>query len=292
MKDLITSPGCYDGIPSDDYHGREICDGPSISSSGLRMMLKAPRKYWHDSPMNPNRTSKPSCSAFEIGHAAHDLVLMGSTGWADRYHRLPEGFSRSATVKQAAAIAEANAAEARGLRLLKHEDYETVLGMAKAISEHSISRALTAGKPEQTLCWKDKETGVWLRCRPDWLPDARKYIPDYKTALSANPEDFARDVANYGYYQQAALYLEGIEAVFGDRPLDFYFIVQEKASPYLIQPMNLDREALDFGDRLNRDAIRLFAKCLEKNEWPGYAEDIVTVRLPSWHVRKIMDTPY
>ena len=32
----ITTPGMYSGIPLDSYHRGDICDGASVSSSGLR----------------------------------------------------------------------------------------------------------------------------------------------------------------------------------------------------------------------------------------------------------------
>lgn len=282
---LISEPGIYD-ISAHDYHRTEICIGPSISSSGLRALSIAPIKYWYNSPLNPNRPVEDEKAHFVLGRAAHDLVLDG-VGWPDRYYVLPKGFSRAASVKQAAAIADADAAEARGLTLLKHDEHATVLAMADAISNHAISKVLGRGKAEATIVWKDEETGVWLRCRPDFLPDAKKFIPDYKTTVSAHPDDFRKDVANYGYHQQAALYLDGLAAVFGVAERDFYFIAQEKTAPYIVQPFALDAEAVEWGHRLNRKAIRTFAKCLETNKWPAYSDDFITVGLPHWQVAQL-----
>jgi hypothetical protein len=283
---MITTPGIYE-IPIADYHGNEICDTPSISSSGLKRILKCPLKYWHESPLNPDRVYIYK-REFEFGKAAHDLILDGA-GWPDRYHILPEGFTRAATKKMAREIAEAEEAEAAGKVILSHKDGAAVVAMAETIRKHPIYAALAHGKPEQTLLWKDAETGVWLRCRPDFLPTTMHDIPDYKTCRSAHPDDFARDIDAYGYHQQAALYLDGIEAITGTKPRSFYFIAQEKDPPYIVQPIGLDEESIDWGRRLNRRAIRIFAECLSKNRWPAYSDDVVTVSLSEWRKRKLSD---
>lgn len=288
MNYPITEPGVYE-VPMDDYHGREICSGPSISSSGLRAISHCPLKYWFNSPLNPNRPPEDQKSHFNVGKAAHDLVLDG-VGWPDRYHVLPSGFTRAGTKKWADAIAEADSAEADGKTILKADEHATVIGMAQAITAHPIHKALGRGKAEQTIVWRDADTGVWLRCRPDFLPTKPILVPDYKTTQSAHPDDFGRDVVNYGYHQQAALYLDGIEALFGHAERQFYFIAQEKTPPYIVQPFALDQESIDWGRRLNRKAIRTFAKCLETGVWPAYADDFVTVGLPRWQTERLEKT--
>jgi len=284
---LIDKPGVYQ-IAESDYHRKELCIGPSISSSGLRAIAKCPAKYWWNSPLNPNRPEESEARHFTFGRAAHDLVLDG-VGWPSRYHVLPEGFNAGHTKKWADAIDSKTLAELAGLTVLRHDDWLTIKAMAAELKKHPISKALSRGKAEQSIVWKDAETGVWLRCRPDFLPDNRRLVPDYKTTIDAHPDSFAKDVASYGYHQQAALYLDGLAAVFGEDQRAFYFIAQEKTAPFIVQPFTLDEEAIAWGRKLNRKAIRTFAECLEKNEWPGYATDFVTVALPQWQVKQLRD---
>lgn len=284
------SQGCHDAIPMADYHGLEICPGPSISSSGLREILRCPLKYWHYSTLNPNRPPREHKQVFSLGTAAHALISDGIDGLNKIVHRLPPGFNASATVKFADAIAERDEAVAAGKLVLKDDEYNDVLGMASALLAHPISRVFSRGLIEQTLIWRDRETGVYLRARPDYLPWDRQAIPDYKTTVSAHPAEFSRSVAVYSYHQQAALYLDGIEAVFGDRPRSFYFIAQEKTPPYIVQPMELSSDAIALGREENRRAIRTFARCLETNTWPGYADDFVMVDVPAWRKRQAETT--
>ena len=50
----VTEPGIYD-MPINWYHD-DCCDGPSVSSSGLRTIeLESPEHYWAHHPANPDR---------------------------------------------------------------------------------------------------------------------------------------------------------------------------------------------------------------------------------------------
>ena len=284
----ITRPGCYPGIAAEDYHGREICDGPSISSTGLKTIVtRSPLHYWWDSPLNPARPVREEKAHFAVGKAAHDMILLRER-WPDFYHILPEDYDGRATKRCAAMIAEKEAAEHAGRTVLKAEQAELVHGMADAIAANPFAKAaLSYGLAEPTLAWRDAETGVWCRARPDFLPSARTHIPDLKTAIDGSPDGFARAIANYGYHQSAAHYLDGIEAVFGERPATFFFVVVEKEAPFAVSLYQLPEEDIERGRVLNRAALRRFAECLTSGQWPGYATDVRPVRLPAWASRII-----
>jgi len=70
----------------------------------------------------------------------------------------------------------------------------------------------------------------------------RPIIVDYKTAASANPRRFAKSVAEYGYHQQAAWYIDGLEQITGAADAAFLFVVQQKDPPWLVSVCQLDRK--------------------------------------------------
>jgi len=285
MGTLITSPGRYSGIPMDAYHGAtEICPGPSISSSGLKLLDRCPFKYWLQSPLNPNREPRKSTAALNIGKAAHDMLGLGDE-WPNAYWIAPAGYNRGHTNKWADAIAEEADAIERGATILSHDQAETVSAMAQRLRQNDLADALFSnGESEVTIAWQDEETGVWLRVRPDWLPHAGRFIPDYKTCADASPAAFQRAVDNYGYHQSAALYMEGIEKATDLDPKAFMFVAQEKEPPHIVQIYQLDEAARAWGAALNRRAIRKFADCLSRDRWPGYGRDIEVVELPSYRI--------
>ena len=284
---LITAPGAYPGVAAELYHGTELCPSPSISATGLKCIAgRSPLHYWHGSLLNPNREPQADKRHFAIGKAVHDVLLLGDR-WPDFYHVTCEGFSRAASKRYAEEIAAADEADAMGLTILKHDDAIEVEAMAEALRRNAFAAAaLTNGTPEVTLAWIDKETGVWCRARPDFLPHKRRIIPELKTANDGSPEGFSRAIGTYGYHIAAAHYMEGIEAVYGERPANWLHVVIEKEPPYCVGLYELPAESIDIGEDVRRRALRTFADCLAADRWPGYATDVVPVGLPGWAVRQ------
>lgn len=260
-------PGVYE-MPSEEYHAH-----PALSSSGARRLLPpscpALFKWERDHGQKHKRV-------FDFGHAAHKMVLGDG----------PELVIVDAENYRTKAAQEARdeAYEQGAVPLLPFE-FETVQLMAAEQRRHPAAFERGSGKPEQSLFAQDAATGVWLRARLDWLPDAtdgRVTLVDYKTTLSAEPAAFMRSVAKYGYYQQAAWYLDIVTTLgLADDPA-FRFIAQEKTPPYLVTIFEMDEAALRVGRLRNREAINLFAECIARGEWPGYSSDVETIYLPSW----------
>lgn len=287
---VITAPGAYSDIDAAVYHrDPDLLPAPSISSSGLKTLLnRSPRHYWFDSPLNPDRPPEQEKAHFAVGKAAHDMLLL-SDRWPQCYHVLPEGFSFAKTKAMADEIAEAEAARDAGMVLLTQDQAATVEACAASLRANEFAAAaLTNGESEVTLAWQDSETGVWLRARPDFLPHKRRIIPDLKTAADASPKAFQRAIDAHGYHQSAALYCDGIKAIFGAAPAHWLHVVMEKEPPHVVSLYELPPEDIERGRWLNRKAIRLFADCLSADRWPGYSDDVSQLGLPHW-ARKTID---
>lgn len=296
---LITAAGAYPDIDAADYHrNANLLPGPSLSSSGAKKLLsQSPFHFWYDSPLNQNRPPEADKAHFNVGKAAHDMVLL-SERWPDHYFVLPEGFTRAASKKFAAEIEEADAATESGMTVLRYEDAQTVYAVAEAIKRNDLAVAtLTNGITEETLCWQDPRTGVWLRARPDFRPHSIlekrdvMVVSDLKfvAASNATPDGFAKAIHNFGYHQSAAFYCDGIKAVYGHYPTHWVHVVVEKDPPHCVALYELPGEDIERGRLLNRRAIDLFAKCLEEDRWPGYADDPKAVGLPTWSRMRIDD---
>lgn len=286
---LITQRGAYEGIEAADYHGNpHLLPGPSLSASGAKVLLeKSPAHFWHQSCLNPDR-QESDADHFAVGRAAHDLLLLGGD-WEDRYYVLPEGFSRAKTKQFAEEIAAADYAKSKGKTLIKASDMELVKRIADKISESADARnALLRGVPEMTLVWQDELTGVWLRARPDFLPFTCmegapvRVVTDLKfmAGTHCSPRGFSKAIDNFGYHISAAHYGEGIKQIYGKYPTHWLHIVIEKDPPHTVSLYELPAEDIERGRNLMRQAINVFAQCLKRNEWPGYADKPMQVGLP------------
>jgi len=273
---VVTQAGVYD-MTDDEYHNDPV-PGGSLSASGARKLLapNCPARFHYDRthPQDHKRE-------FDIGKAAHkvvlgsgpDLVVVDAENWRTK-----------------AAQEAKKAAYAEGAVPLLPQDHDDVTAMAVALAEHPVASALFrpgSGRPEQSLFWMDKPTGVWRRARLDWLPEGissegRLIIPDYKTCAKADPESIQKAIHDHRYYQQAAWYSDAAQAVLGAGKVAFLFVFQEKTRPHLITVVELDIVALRHGHDLNRQAIQTYAECTANDRWPGYSQDIELVSLPPW----------
>lgn len=252
-----------------------MSDVPALSYSRAKLLLENPAKLrWElDHPPPPR---KPE---FDFGRAAHALVL----GSGEPVHVVDVDDWRTKAARE-----EREAKEAEGFIVVKRSEWEVVEAMAEAIRQHPVARALfnpsVGGEAERTLEWVDEETGCPCKVRLDWLPPVRHgrlIVPDYKTAANAAPRTFARSALNFDYHLQAAFTLAGVRAVLGV-PAAFVLVVQEREAPYLIATYELDKDVLDVGRDRMRRAMRLWLRCHETGEWPGYPLEVQSVELPRW----------
>jgi hypothetical protein len=268
----ITEPGIYQ-MTNEEYHA----DRGSLSSSGARKLLPpscpALFRYAQDNPQSAKKT-------FDLGNAAHKLVL----GEGPDLVRIDADEWRSKAVKD-----EVAAVRAEGGIPLKPAEYQQVQDMADALRRHPVASALfdpARGKPEQSLFWRDQQTGVMRRARLDWLPDARSgrlIIPDYKTCRSAEPAALAKAVDEFGYHQQDDWYRSGAKALgLADEDAAFVFVCQEKTPPYVVTVVEMDATARRIGAARNRRALEIFAECTATGHWPGYSDEIAYLSLPPW----------
>jgi hypothetical protein len=275
MTDKIAAPGRYQ-LTNAEYHGN-CTVGPALSASGARILIEqCPAAFWWNSPLNPAYVPEQS-TTFDLGTAAH-AALLEPGSWLERVVIVEADDYKTKAAQQAR-----DAAWAAGKVPLLPKHFDRVEAMRAALLAHPLARlAWSDGAAEQSYIWHDKVMGTWLKARPDFVPDHGRWIVDYKTTTSAHPRAFTRKVFEMGYFQQAAWYLDGIEAVTGKAPSDFFFVAQETAPPYLVSVCKLDQRAVDWGRTLNRRAINLFAECVAANRWPGYAERATTISLPSY----------
>jgi hypothetical protein len=298
----ISQNGVYD-IDMDTYHS-DCCDGPSISAVGLKKLLSVcPAKYWGTSYLNPRRFPEKKSKALDVGKAAHALVL-GEPDFAASFvvcphDNLNKNPGRAWNEEWKARVE--SGVEKR--TLVRADDFETIKAMAEAIKKSpQCARAFVDGKPERSLIWRDPETGVWLKSRPDLLPDnpAERLTPNYKTTLNLHPEKFDMQAWTLGYEIGAALEWDSIKQVLGVDPIGVAHIVQEKDPPYLAECRIFPPEAIEQGRREYRAALRIFADCWERHiagkpeivAWPGYTTEATYIGTPYKFALKMGDTYY
>lgn len=268
---FIPETGAVHGLSNAAYHAR-----PELSKSQLADFLVVPACYYglHLDPNRPPRADETSGQ--RVGTLLHTLALEPET-FEERYAIGPD-------VSRATKEWKAFAATLRpGVTALKPEEHEEGRCQAASLRAHrEIGELLSSGFAEASIFWTDEETGVRCRCRPDWLHETPEgwIVLDLKTGPAA-PWAFGSQVARMTYEVQDAFYSAGIEAATGKPVIAFVFGVVETSSPYLSMCGMIDDEGRGSGRRKTRKALQDYARCVEKNEWPGY-EGVQSISLPRY----------
>ena len=271
MTDL--TPGVYDDMPPSVYHQKRL---GVVSNGALKHIDRAPKFYraWIDDTEHDAQTD-----ALVFGSRFH-CALLEPERFAAEYTAEPDfGDCR---FKAAKAERDAWRKNNAGKELISATDAETIAGMVDAIKADPLaSRLLRDGVPERTVVWKDEETGLICKVRPDLHVEKRGMVVDAKSCQDASPDAFARDVAKHLYHQQDALYRDGMRCA--DLGVQhFVFLAVEKSWPFLVGVHTLDSDAVARGYSRARTNIDRLAECLRTNKWPGHSDNINTLGLPPW----------
>jgi hypothetical protein len=269
----IDRPGIYT-ISAADYH-RDPCIEPSLSSSiAKKICLESARHAQHDHPrLNPDAAHENG-EHFDIGTAAHALLLEGAG---------PIAIIDAPDWRTKAAKEARDVAYAAGLTPLlagRWADVQALVAAARVqLAQHTDGGAemFLDGQPEQTLVWLEGD--VWCRARVDWLrPGA---IDDFKTAESAEPDRWARQMFAYGFDLQAAWYLRGLKALTGIDGV-FRFAVIEREPPHVLSVVGLSPSSMTIGEKKVLYALDVWQRCLKAGQWPGYPTRTCWIDLPAW----------
>jgi exodeoxyribonuclease VIII len=264
-------PGVYANLTNEAHH-----KSPGISKSGLDAFRHSPQTYlWNVQGL----VKKEETDALILGSAIHMAVLEPDV-FAERYVCRPKSMKLNTKAGKDAYQDLLN--ENLGKIILKEEHYELSCQVAQAVRQNKTADSLLkpTGKYEHSVFWEDKETGLLMKCRPDYFDD--DFIVDLKTTEDAGSR-FSESIARYGYHRQAAIYQDGLLATDNiKRP--FVFIAVEKTAPYLVQVHELDLESTEIGRMEYRGLIRKLAECKKTNHWPGLPEGITTASLPTWYL--------
>lgn len=277
-------------LPAATYHRH-----PAVSKHGLDDFRRAAALFrWKRD--NPRETTSP---ALRFGSLYHTVLLEPET-FSDLYAIVPLDAPRRPSAAQLNAkkpsleTLEAihwwdnfNASTA-GKEIVDAEHINQAFAMREAVMRHPAARAaLTehALHTEASLFWRDPETGVECRGRPDRIR-TDGLIVDPKTCQDASPEAFQRAAWNYGYYRQAAFYLDAWQLITGEKPPAFIFIAQESEPPFLTAVYVASPQMVELGRAEIREDLRRFAECLSSDTWPGLPDKPQELTVPAWAMPK------
>ena len=267
--------GIYKDLNIVEYHAHK----ESVSRSALNDFAVCPKMYWA-MHLNPNRPPKKITPAMIFGSAYHTLILEPGT-FFDRYVVEPEAVKLKDVGREAYDEYKAVCAELEITNkiVLTAKDFYTLSEMALVLRADSDAYAAIEGAIyEQSYFWKDEDSGLLVKSRPDALHD--NMIVDLKTIDDATSHRYQAVMTKGGYHVQGAMIRDARRALEDKEVSNVINIVQEKTYPYLVGIKIIDEYALDAGEEEYKQQLIDLAHCREHNDWPGLTVESVT--LPRW----------
>lgn len=248
----------------------------SIDQSQLKQFLKNPADWAYH---RLNDDHKPT-DAMKFGTAFHAYLL----GTSDVVS-LPEGESFRSKDNQKWRADQLEA----GNIIVSYNDMRLLKRMKEGIEQTSLMpeypdymEIIEQGTKEQCIEWKDRQTGLMLKAKPDLIPAGTDYLVDLKTAQKADAESFAKEVINYGYHIQTVFYRAAVAACKPDAfdrgskaPSTMQFWVFEKTDACDWQPFSIsdDNPITNLAATSIRQALLGIALMVKKAKEEGYAEN-------------------
>ena len=242
----------------------------------LKQFLKNPADWAYH---RLNDDHKPT-DAMKFGTAFHAYLL----GTSDVVS-LPEGESFRSKDNQKWRADQLEA----GNIIVSYNDMQLLKRMKEGIEQTSLMpeypdymEIIEQGTKEQCIEWKDRQTGLMLKAKPDLIPAGTDYLVDLKTAQKADAESFAKEVINYGYHIQTVFYRAAVAACKPDAfdrgskaPSTMQFWVFEKTDACDWQPFSIsdDNPITNLAATSIRQALLGIALMVKKAKEEGYAEN-------------------
>lgn len=275
------APYWRENLPDVDYHA----DMSAVSSTGIRKILKSPATF---KAHILDRLSPEPTPAMQFGTLVHKAVLEG-TDFLKSYVVEPEftGYtldgklstrSKDATEKRDRWRAEQALA---GNLVVTQKERDSILGIVRAIIAHEDAFALLKdGVTEVSGYYRDPETGILCRIRPDFYSSRYRTLVDLKTTSSIDEDDFSWSIWNLRYDVQLAMYGEGTSIITG-APVDHHVLIAvEPEHPYEVAVYPADQAMMEIGHEDYHAALRTLKRCIETNEYPRRQPKMTSISLP------------
>jgi hypothetical protein len=274
MKANLRPEAGFHNITSTLYHGWDL---PSAHRLEI-LHHKSPAHLKHEID-NPRAQTE----AMRLGEAVHCAVLEPELFRRD-YVPSPKFDRRTKEGKAGAAEFEAKHA---GKKILAEDEFSDCLRISDAVLSHSDARLfLGACEQKEVSGVFDDATGLRCKFRADAISRKLGAIIDLKTTKSAHPRSFSRDIYNYGYHRQGALYVEGACSL-GIEVRHFVIIAVEKCAPYGVGVYRLGGDALALGRQQSAELRHEYSECLKLEKWPGYSDGVVDISVPEWALKEL-----
>lgn len=277
--------GIYEEMTNEEYHN----DITAISSSGLKVILKTPRKFFCFY-LDENKPLRKLTPDMDFGTLVHSLCLEPEK-IDQEYYTMPQGIDRRTTEGK-----KLFSEFGKDHKVVKYDDMVEAVEIKKEILKHPLGMLIAnaLGKSEFTIFWDEEieiESGVFatVKCkvRLDYFifpSDNFKsgLILDIKTTQDAD-ERFERHAYDLNYHISAAFYCRAVQKFLKSSFVpSFVFLAAEKDYPYEVCAHIATDDMLEKGWKECLKGLKRYAIGIKTGEWTGLEKETKEINLPRY----------
>jgi hypothetical protein len=234
----------------------------------LRFRQSFSKALWFGCPadvLHDIENERKATKAMETGSLVDQIV----TGERN-YHTIRADSFRTKVAQQ-----ERDAARERGQVPVLVKDLEAAEETAGLVRSELLTWGIDLDAPgthvQRELEWTGLD-GVPSRGKPDVFLESggRAITIDLKIGDRVSPEDLERQAWSLCWDVQGATYPEGVCQAMGWKPGEHWIVRGSTRGARCITVCPFDSEMLEMGERRLAWCRRLFARCVETNDWPEH----------------------
>lgn len=251
---------------------------PALGSSSLKLLWENPAKYYAEKAL-PDWLKSEGGYSIEFGTDLHCALLEPERFQAE-YVIVPEEMDRRK--KEFKDFEKSH--EGKKVRVGRPAFHLKNCIEAVKSNKQVMQLLELDGVNELGGFWKDGETGVDCKIKPDRRLLNRPILIDIKTTDDISLRSVQKSAVSWHWPLQAAHYLEGANAIEG-APVykKFVFILVQREPPYSSAVFISDDEFIKKGLEMRQKALHNYAECERENaSIKDVLQGVFNLTLPKW----------
>lgn len=282
FRGVVPNVGIWPNIPFEEYVAWD-----AVNHSSLRRMADSPLHYKHAR----DEAEPYSSDALRFGTLLHTQVLE-----PERFDEITvpapiNPKTGNAYGMDTKAWAEYAAAHP-GKLIVSLEECDRIGVIAHRVRTHRQSGVLFGVSSLREVCivWDCPETGIRCKGRVDYLAEIgpKAFLrTDLKTCASAKISELRKSLIAYGYHTQDEFYRRGFKALGFE--CSSIVVAAETVPPHDVVVYQVGEDTRKAAATQVGEWLSALRRCTETGEWPGYADDLVTLDAPEWYFKQFAD---
>jgi hypothetical protein len=266
-------------------------------ADSIRLILASPKAFYQG---HFKGKQKEETNDMRLGRIIH-LALLEGEKFREKYMIEPvfQGYTQKGELTSNPNCKEVQQKKAAwyadlppGRVVVTEEELEQITGIIESVMEHPQgAHVFTHGVPEVAGFYRDPDTGIRTKIKPDFRGNDMFMVTDYKTAQSCDQKLFgAKAFGPLRYDIQLWMYAYGT-SIIENKPMpeNLFFMVSEKVWPFEAAVFFMTPEQMNQAKYDYHRAMAKLKTCIDTNKWPMRQQKMEPLWTPKFFIDNDVD---